>query len=460
MDASRINEILSSQREYFASGETRDIRFRKNALRTLYSGIKAHEREILDALHSDLGKSDFESIMCEIGMTLSEISHMLKNVDKFSKRQRVRTPVAQFAARSFVITEPYGNVLIMSPWNYPFLLTMSPLVNAIAAGNTAIIKPSAYSENTSRVIARILGECFHEKFVAVVEGGREENAHLLNCKFDFIFFTGSQSVGRVVLKSAAEHITPCVLELGGKSPCIVDESAKIDLAAKRIVFGKLINCSQTCVAPDYIVCHTSVKDKLCDAIVREIKAQYGEDPIVNEGYGKIISQKHFDRIVSLIDDNKVIFGGRYDREAQKIAPTVMDNIEWSDAVMGEEIFGPIIPILTYDNIDELIMSFNNKQKPLALYIFSENRKTVNKVLDGVRYGGGCVNDTIIHLATSEMGFGGVGESGMGAYHGKVGFDAFSHKKSIVDKKTFMDLGMRYQPYNEKKYGKLIRFFLK
>lgn len=460
MDASRINEILSSQREYFASGETRDIRFRKNALRTLYSGIKAHEREILDALHSDLGKSDFESIMCEIGMTMSEISHMLKNIDKFSKRQRVRTPVAQFAARSFVITEPYGNVLIMSPWNYPFLLTMSPLVNAIAAGNTAIIKPSAYSENTSRVIARILDECFHEKFVAVVEGGREENAHLLNCKFDFIFFTGSQSVGRVVLKSAAEHITPCVLELGGKSPCIVDESAKIDLAAKRIVFGKLINCGQTCVAPDYIVCHTSVKDKLCDAIVREIKAQYGEDPIVNEGYGKIISQKHFDRIVSLIDDNKVIFGGRYDREAQKIAPTVMYNIEWSDAVMGEEIFGPIIPILTYDNIDELIMSFNDKQKPLALYIFSENKKTVNKVLDGVRYGGGCVNDTIIHLATSEMGFGGVGESGMGAYHGKVGFDAFSHKKSIVDKKTFMDLGMRYQPYNEKKYGKLIRFFLK
>ena len=460
MDASRINEILSSQREYFASGETRDIRFRKNALRTLYSGIKAHEREILDALHSDLGKSDFESIMCEIGMTLSEISHMLKNIDKFSKRQRVRTPVAQFAARSFVITEPYGNVLIMSPWNYPFLLTMSPLVNAIAAGNTAIIKPSAYSENTSRVIARILGECFPEKFVAVVEGGREENAHLLNCKFDFIFFTGSQSVGRVVLKSAAEHITPCVLELGGKSPCIVDESAKIDLAAKRIVFGKLINCGQTCVAPDYIVCHTSVKDKLCDAIVREIKAQYGEDPIVNEGYGKIISQKHFDRIVSLIDDNKVIFGGRYDREAQKIAPTVMDNVEWSDAVMGEEIFGPIIPILTYDNIDELITSFNNKQKPLALYIFSENKKTVNKVLDGVRYGGGCVNDTIIHLATSEMGFGGVGESGMGAYHGKVGFDAFSHKKSIVDKKTFMDLGMRYQPYNEKKYGKLIKFFLK
>ncbi len=460
MDASRINEILNSQREYFASGETRDIKFRKNALKTLYSGIKAHEREILDALHSDLGKSDFESIMCEIGMTLSGISYMLKNIDKFAKRRKVKTPLAQFAAKSFVVTEPYGNVLIMSPWNYPFLLTMSPLVNAIAAGNTAIIKPSAYSENTSRVIARILGECFLEKFVSVIEGGREENSHLLNCKFDFIFFTGSQSVGKVVLRSAAEHITPCVLELGGKSPCIVDESAKIDLAAKRIVFGKLINCGQTCVAPDYIVCHSSIKDKLRDAVIREIRAQYGENPLENDTYGKIISKKHFDRIVSLIDDKKVVFGGNFDREAQKICPTVMDNVEYTDAVMGEEIFGPIIPILTYDNLDELVMSFNDKQKPLALYIFSENKKNIDKVISGARYGGGCVNDTIIHLATDEMGFGGVGESGMGAYHGKVGFDAFSHKKSIVDKKTFMDLGMRYQPYNEKKYGKLIRFFLK
>ena len=460
MDALRINEILNSQREYFASGETRGIEFRKNALKTLYSGIKAHEREILDALRSDLGKSDFESVMCEIGMTLSEISYMLKNIDKLLKRRRVKTPIAQLAAKSFVITEPYGNALIMSPWNYPFLLTMSPLVNAIAAGNTAIIKPSAYSKNTSSVIARLLSECFPERFVAVVEGGREENSHLLNCKFDFIFFTGSQAVGKVVLKSAAEHITPCVLELGGKSPCIVDQSAKIDLAAKRIVFGKLINCGQTCVAPDYIVCHTSVKDRLCDAIIREIKAQYGDEPIKNEGYGKIISPKHFDRIISLIDKNKVAFGGNYDRAAQKIEPTVMDNVEWGDAVMGEEIFGPIIPILTYDDLDELILSFNERQKPLALYVFSENKKNVNKIINGVRYGGGCVNDTIIHLATSEMGFGGVGESGMGAYHGKVGFDAFSHKKSIVDKKTFMDLKMRYQPYNEKKYGKLIKFFLK
>ncbi len=460
MDASRINEILDAQRVYFALGETRNIQFRKYALKTLYNGIKAHEREILEALHKDLGKSEFESFMCEIGMTLSEISYMIKNIKRFSGKERVKTPMSQFAAKSYTVCQPYGNVLIMSPWNYPFLLTMSPLVNAIAAGNTAIIKPSAYSAYTSGVIAKIVGECFPEKYVAVIEGGREENSHLLGCKFDFIFFTGSQSVGKVVLSHAAEHITPCVLELGGKSPCIVDESAKISLAAKRIVFGKLINCGQTCVAPDYVICHSSIKDKLRDAIIAEIKSQYGQNPLENDEYGRIISQKHFDRIVSLIDNNKVVFGGSYDSKALRITPTVMDNVNYSDAVMGEEIFGPIIPILTFDDIDELVLSFNDKQKPLALYIFSENKKNIEKVLSGVRFGGGCVNDTIIHLATSEMGFGGVGESGMGAYHGRAGFEAFSHRKSIVDKKTFMDLPMRYAPYNAKKYGRLIRFFLK
>ena len=460
MDALQINRILDAQREYFASGKTLCVQHRKNALKTLYKSIKTHEREIFDALHKDLGKSDFESFMCEIGMTLSEISHMIKSIDKLAKPQRVKTPLAQFAAKSFTVSVPYGNTLIMSPWNYPFLLTMSPLVDAIAAGNTAIIKPSAYSANTSSVIAKIIEECLSEDYVAVIEVGREENAHLLNCKFDFIFFTGSQSVGKVVLRSAAEHITPCVLELGGKSPCIVDETAKISLAAKRIVFGKLINCGQTCVAPDYIICHSSIKNALRDAIINEIKAQYGDEPIKNEKYGKIISAKHFDRIVSLIDPDKVVFGGTYDREALKICPTVMDNVDYTDAVMGEEIFGPIIPILTYDDLDELICSFNDKERPLALYFFSENKKNTKKVISGVRFGGGCINDTIIHLATSEMGFGGVGESGMGAYHGKVGFEAFSHKKSIVDKKTFMDLPMRYQPYSEKKYGGIIRFFLK
>ncbi len=449
MNDIKINEILNAQREYYATGETRSIKFRKQALKTLYASIKANEREILDALHSDLGKSDFESFMCEIGMTLSEITYMLKHINKFSRKKRVRTPMSQLASSSFTVCEPYGTTLIMSPWNYPFLLTLSPLVNAIAAGNVAIVKPSAYSASTSHVIAKILGDIFPQKYVAVIEGGREENSYLLACKFDFIFFTGSQAVGKIVLSHAAEHITPCVLELGGKSPCIVDESAKIPLAAKRIVFGKLINCGQTCVAPDYIVCHSSIKDALRDAIIAEIKAQYGDSPIDNSTYGKIISGKHFDRISALINPDKVVYGGRLDREKMKIEPTVMDNVDMSDAVMGEEIFGPIIPILTYDSLDELIFGFNDKARPLALYIFSENKRNIDKVISSVRFGGGCVNDTIIHLVTSEMGFGGVGESGMGAYHGRAGFEAFSHRKSIVDKKTYMDLPMRYQPYNEK-----------
>ncbi len=455
-----IDEIIVKQQEFFASGKTLDIKFRKEMLKKLYSAVKKYENEINDALKSDLGKSEFEGFMCEVGLSLTEISYMIKHVARFSRRKIVATPLPQFASVSFKKPSPYGNVLIMSPWNYPFLLTIEPLADAIAAGNTAVVKPSAYSPATSSIIRKMLTEIFPSEFVAVVTGGRKENAELLDKKFDLVFFTGSQSVGKEVLRRCSEHLTPAVLELGGKSPCIVDSSAKIKLAARRIVFGKYLNCGQTCVAPDYILCEKSVKDTLVREIVKQIKKQYGEKPLSNADYGKIVNEKHFERLLSLIDENKVVIGGASNRETLQIEPTVMDNVTFVDAVMGEEIFGPVLPIITYDKFDDVFSILKGKEKPLALYIFSENKKHIDSILSRISFGGGCVNDVVIHLATSEMGFGGVGESGMGAYHGKCGFDAFSHTKSIVDKKTFMDLPMRYQPYNRTVYGKLLKMFLR
>ena len=460
MTAQEIAFILEEQRKFFLSGETLPIKFRKQMLKKLYASVVFHKEEILSALTSDLGKSDFEGFMCEVGLSLTEISYMIKNVKKFAKEKTVVTPLAQFASRSYKKPCPYGNTLIMSPWNYPFLLTIEPLANAIAAGNTAIIKPSAYSPATSNVIEKILSECFEKKFVAVVTGGRSENSALLEQKFDFVFFTGSQSVGKEVLRHTAENLTPAILELGGKSPCIIDKSAKIKLAAKRVVFGKYLNCGQTCVAPDYILCHKDIKDEFVKEVKIQIEKQYGNNPLENSDYGKIINQKHFERVSSLINAEKVVHGGKTNPQTQQIEPTVLDNVTWDDAVMQEEIFGPIMPILTYENLDQVIADLQKKQKPLALYFFSQNKKNIKAVTEKVSYGGGCINDTIIHLATSEMGFGGVGESGMGSYHGKTGFDAFSHTKSIVDKKTWMDLPMRYQPYDRKINGKLLKMFLK
>lgn len=455
-----IDQILESQRKYFASGATLPVKFRIEMLKKLYDTVKKYEAEIGEALTEDLGKSDFEGFMCEVGLTLTEISYMIRHTRRFAKEHTVYTPLAQFASRSYKKPSPYGNTLIMSPWNYPFLLTIDPLADAIAAGNTAIVKPSAYSPATSAVIEKIITECFKPEYVAVVTGGRKENATLLEKKFDFVFFTGSQNVGREVLRHTAETLTPAVLELGGKSPCIVDSTAKLKLAAKRIVFGKYLNCGQTCVAPDYILCHKSIKDEFIKEVCAQIKKQYGDDPLGNSDYGKIINEKHFDRLCGLIDNNKTVLGGNANKDSLQIAPTVMDNVTWDDAVMQEEIFGPIMPILTFDTFDEIYSLLSSKPKPLALYLFSEDKKRIKEVTERLSYGGGCINDTIIHLATSEMGFGGVGESGMGAYHGKVGFDVFSHTKSIVDKKTWMDLPMRYQPYNRGVYGKLLKLFLR
>lgn len=460
MPTQNIDTILEKQRNYFQSGATLPVAFRISMLKKLYTAIQTYEPEINLALQADLGKSEFEGFMCETGLVLSEISYLLKHLKKWTAIKKVHTPLAQFASCSYKKPSPYGNTLIMSPWNYPFLLTIDPLADAIAAGNTAILKPSAYSPATSAVIQKLIKNCFPTEYVTVITGGRKENAELLEKTFDFVFFTGSSSVGKEVLRHTAEHLTPAVLELGGKSPCIVDKTAKIKLAAKRIVFGKYLNCGQTCVAPDYVLCDASIKDELVQEICRQIKEQYGKDPLKNPDYGRIVNEKHFERICGLINKEKVILGGTARKETLQITPTVMDNVTWDDAVMQEEIFGPILPILTFDQLKEVYTFLANKPKPLALYLFCEDRKTIHEITERCSYGGGCINDTIIHLATSEMGFGGVGESGMGSYHGKEGFETFSHIKSIVDKKTWLDFPMRYQPYKKSLYGKLLHLFLK
>lgn len=460
MKINELDEVLVKQKEYFNSGVTLDVKFRINMLKKLYNAIKINEEKILSALTLDLGKSDFEGYMCEVGLVLSEITYMIKNVRKLSKERRVSSPLAQIPSKSYKKPSPYGNVLIMSPWNYPFLLTIDPLVDAIAAGNTCIVKPSAYSPKTSEVIEEIIASTFSNEYVGVITGGRKENAALLEKKFDLIFFTGSKSVGKEVLRKAAENLTPSILELGGKSPCIVTDKAKIKLAARRIVFGKFLNCGQTCVAPDYILAHESIKEELVKEIVSEVNRQFGVNPLENKDYGKIINEKHFERLNGLINETKVVVGGKFNKDTLQITPTVMNDVTYEDKVMEDEIFGPILPILTYTSLDKIISDLGNKPRPLALYLFTESKEEIKKVTSRTNYGGGCINDVVVHLSSSELGFGGVGESGMGVYHGNDGFNAFSYEKNIMNRKTWLDLPLRYQPYDKKKKIKVIKSILK
>ena len=448
---------MELQGEFFQSGKTNSVAFRKKMLKRMKVAISAYRKDIEDALIEDLGKSPFESYMSEVGMVLEEIDWMMKNLGKLSKDKRVKTPLSQFPAKSFVSPKPYGKVLIISPWNYPLLLCLGPLVDAIAAGNVAIIKPSELAPATAKVVTKIIKACYPEAYVSVVNGGQKENSVLLAQKFDKIFFTGSKKVGCVVAKTAAKSLTPVTLELGGKSPCIVDKKANIQLAARRIVFGKFLNCGQICVAPDYILCHEKVRNQLVEEIVKEIVRQYGSQPLKNKDYGKIINERHFERLLRLVDDNKVVWGGKVQDESLRMEPTVMTNVTWDDAVMKEEIFGPILPILTYSKLKDAIDIVESHPHPLALYLFSNSRKVQKKVMKSCQFGGGCINDVIIHLATSNMPFGGVGDSGMGAYHGKAGFDTFTHYRSVVHKKNWMDLGVRYQPYTKGKFRLLKKF---
>lgn len=459
MENTEMKKIIDRQRAFFHTGTTLDVSFRIAALKRLQHMIRRHEKEIEAALLLDLKKSSFESYMCETGLVLDEIHYMLRHIRSFAKEQDVRTPLAQFCSRSYRKPSPYGVTLIVSPWNYPILLTLDPLIDAIAAGNTVILKPSAYSPACSDLLAKLIHRYFPAKYLTVITGGRSENTALLEQHFDYIFFTGSKTVGREVMRQASSHLTPVTLELGGKSPCLVDESADLALAARRIVFGKFLNCGQTCVAPDYILCDASIRDRLLQALEKEIHRQFGKQPLQNPDYGKIINEKHFHRLQNLIAADKLVCGGESDPSALRIAPTILKDVTWDDPVMGEEIFGPILPVLTYSDLNDAIRQVESHPHPLALYLFTEDPAAKKKVLARCHFGGGCINDTIIHLATSQMPFGGVGESGMGCYHGKEGFDCFTHQRSIVDRKTWMDLPIRYQKYRFWK-EKMLRGFLR
>ncbi len=453
-----ISEIVAKQKEFFKSGKTLNVKFRLLYLKKLYAAIRDNLEEIHAGLKKDLGKSESESYMCETGLALSELTHMIKHIKKYASPKKVKTPLAQFASKSYRLPSPYGTVLVMNPWNYPFLLSIDPVIAAVAAGNTVVLKTSAYSPATNEAIKKVISSVFPEEYVAVIFGGSQVNAVLFDTKFDYIFFTGSKRVGKIVYEKAAENLTPVTLELGGKSPCIVDETANIPLAAKRIVWGKFLNLGQTCVAPDYLMCSEKIHDKLIAEIKLQIEKQFGSDPLKNPAYGKIINEKHFNRLLGLIDKDKVVCGGAYSEEELKIAPTVLDGVTFDDAVMQEEIFGPILPVIIYKSVDEVISRVESCDAPLAAYLFSTNKKQIKKLTTELGFGGGCVNDVVIHLATSNMPFGGFKESGMGSYHGKQGFDTFTHYKSIVDKKNWIDLPMRYQPY-KKSNDKLVKFFL-
>lgn len=454
-----IEALVKKQRAYFETGRTRSVSWRLAALKALKKSVLKYKKEISVALQADLGKSETEGYMCEIGMVLGELSYMIAHLKKFAREKTVPTPLAQFHARSFTSPEPYGVTLVMSPWNYPVMLALEPVVGAIAAGNCVVVKPSAYAPACADVIEKILSDCFSPHFVAVVKGGRAENTALLEQKFDFIFFTGSVKVGKLVMEKAARHLTPVCLELGGKSPCIVDKDADLPLAARRIVFGKFLNLGQTCVAPDYLFVHRDVEDRLLAEIVKCIRKQFWYEPLENPDYGRIVSEKHFDRLLGLMKSGTVRFGGESKRETLQIAPTILTGVKPSDPVMQEEIFGPILPVMTFSDLSEVISYVNRHEKPLALYLFTGSRKTEKRILKHCSFGGGCINDTIIHLATSHMGFGGVGGSGMGSYHGRDSFELFSHRRSIVKKYTWIDLPIRYQPYTPWKQA-LLELFLR
>ncbi|MGG0293229.1 aldehyde dehydrogenase [Bacillus pacificus] len=453
-----ISSIVNKQKEYFYNGYTRSVEVRKNNLKKLYEGVQRFEQEIFQALKLDLNKSVHESFTTEVGYVLKEISFQLKHISSWSKPKRVRTSLTHFGSKGKVVPEPYGMTLIIAPWNYPFQLAIAPLVGALAAGNTIVLKPSELTPNVSKVITRMLEELFQEELVAVVEGGVEESTALLKEPFDYIFFTGSVGVGKVIMEAAAKQLTPLTLELGGKSPCIVHKDAKIDVTARRIVWGKFLNAGQTCVAPDYMYVHASVKEQLIEALRHEIEEQYGKEPLHNDNYVRIVSERHFERLCTFLKDGKTVIGGNYKKETLHIEPTVLTNVTWESAVMEDEIFGPILPIIEYDNIEDVIDTIQQHPKPLALYVFSEDKGVQKNITSNISYGGGCINDVVYHLATPYLPFGGVGSSGLGSYHGEESFRTFSHYKSILAQSTAFDMKIRYS--STKSALKFIRKLLK
>ena len=441
-------EILQSQKTFFNSHKTKDLNFRKTQLKKLKNLIKKHENQLYEAIYKDFGKSEFETFGTEISFIYKDIDYYLKNLNSLAKPKKVKTNIVNQLGSSKIYREPLGNCLVIGAWNYPYQLTLTPVVAAIAAGNTCIIKPSELPENTMKAMAQLINENFDSAFLYVVEGGVEETTEILKLKFDKIFFTGSPRVGKIVYQAAAEHLTPVTLELGGKSPAFITENADLEVTAKRIVWGKFINAGQTCIAPDYLYVQENVKSKFIEILLSEIKKRYYHENA--EHFCKIINERNFDRLEKLINKEKVIFGGETHREKRYISPTVLDHVTWEDAVMQEEIFGPILPILTYKNLDEAIQKVIEGEKPLSAYIFSNNAKEQTKILEKLSFGGGCINDTLMHISNHHLPFGGVGNSGLGNYHGKFGFDSFSHQKAILDKSIYLEPELKYPPYTDGK----------
>lgn len=442
-------DAFLTQKEYFQSGATLPLEFRLAQLRSLYRGIKRFEPQILEALRSDLGKSAEESYMSEIGMCLTEIRHTARHLREWSRPQRVPTPLMHFPGSSRMVREPRGVCLIIAPWNYPFLLAVGPMISAIAAGNCVTLKPSEYAPATAAVLEKMLDVCFEGRFCRTVTGGAEVSAAETARPYDMIFFTGSTAVGRKVMAAAAQNLTPVVLELGGKSPCIVDETADLPVAAARIIWGKCLNSGQTCVAPDYVLVARSRKDALIREMQKAICRFYGEDPCENSAYPRIVNERHFDRLAAMLPEDPAV-GGRVDRESLKIEPTLIETtLNDQSPLMTEEIFGPLLPIVPYDNIHEALGYILSRPRPLALYLFSRNRKLQRRVVETIPFGGGCINDTISHITTPYLPFGGTGDSGMGAYHGRCGYETFTHAKSILSKPFRPDLPVRYPPLTGK-----------
>lgn len=439
----KYKEVIQKQRLYFSKGETKELSFRISALEKLQKLIKTHEQDIMVALKADLNKTEFDSYLTEIAVLIEEIKFTLKNIQKWAKPRKVKSSLSTFGSKSFIYPEPYGVTLIISPWNYPFQLAMAPLIGSIAAGNTAIIKPSELTPHTSALMAKLIGEYFPEEYISVVEGGIEISDRLLAEKWDYIFFTGSVPVGRIIMQAAAKHLTPVTLELGGKSPAIVHEDAHLTHAAKRLVWGKFVNAGQTCVAPDYTYVHSNIKELFIAEVKKAIKDIYTSEPMETGNFTKIVSDKHFHRLTAFLNNGQLEYGGRTDTEKRMIEPTILNDISWSDPIMEDEIFGPILPILEYSDLDSIIMKIKDRPKPLALYLFTESDQVQEAVLKHISFGGGCINDTVLHLSSPHLPFGGVGDSGMGAYHGKGSFDIFSHEKSMLKQSTKFDLPFRY-----------------
>ncbi|MFW2489542.1 aldehyde dehydrogenase [Clostridium chromiireducens] len=446
-----VKELINKQIEFFQRGEQLDINFRRDILIKLKKIIKDNEQYIIDALKKDLHKSDFESYLTEISMVYEEINTHLKNIRKWSKRRSIKSSIMFFPSKTYIEKQPYGTVLIIGPFNYPFQLVILPLVGAISAGNTAIIKPSESAVNTSHLIERIINDNFDEEYIKVVgaDKGKECVEELLEQEFDYIFFTGSIRVGKIIMEKAAKRLIPVTLELGGKSPCIIDKGANLKMAAKRIVWGKLLNAGQTCVAPDYLFVHNEVKEKLLDLIVKEIKFQYGHNIRECDDFPRIINKRELERLSQYLNEGNIYYGGNYDEKSLFFEPTILTDLDEKAKVLEEEIFGPILPVMTFDNLKEVIQYVNNKSKPLALYYFSEDENNIKRIIKETSSGGVTINDTILHVGTPNLPFGGVGTSGMGAYHGKHSFDTFTHEKSIVRRGTYMEFPFRFAPFKNK-----------